>query len=320
MPAPAWSAASTQAPSFTAAAAPAIVAAAPFQPEAATLQAPEEAFVVDAGQDGTDEEQEGTAPPDAAPPAPEFDLASFSVDDIEVIEVSADEDRAGVVADSPARPAVEHIDAAVDAVGAAGAVPAAPAAEQQLALPLDAEPGVDIRSDPVDTPSFVRKAEQAARWRSPRVRAALAAGCLLAAMGLAGQWMLTQRDLVAARSPGLKPALEAACAALGCEVRPPRSLEGLRVESSGVVRADKADHYRVSVALRNLRPHDVALPAFELALTDTQGQLIARRVLRASDLGARSAAVAAGAELPLQCTIQVASGTVAGYTIEIFYP
>lgn len=191
--------------------------------------------------------------------------------------------------------------------------------EQQLALPLDAEPVGDLRA-PQETPSFVRKAEQAARWRSPKVRAALALGCLLAATGLVGQWLLAQRDLVAARSPALKPALAAACAALGCEVRPPRSLEGLRVESSGVVRADKADHYRVSVALRNLRAHEVALPAFELALTDTQGQLIARRVLRATELGARTTSLAAGAELPLQCTIQVASGTVAGYTIELFYP
>jgi len=266
--------------------------------------------VVDARGDGQAGEEEGPPPVAVAPAAQEIDLASFPPGDVEVIEVSSDDERAGALAASPPRPAAD----------AARADASETAAEDQLALPLEAEPAVDIRTEPVETPSFVREAEQAARWRSPRVRAALALGCLLAAAGLAGQWMLAQRDLVAARSPALKPALEAACAALGCDVQPPRSLEGLRVESSGVVRADKADHYRVSVALRNLRPHEVALPAFELALTDTQGQLIARRVLRASDLGARSPAVAAGAELPLQCTIQVTSGTVAGYTIEFFYP
>lgn len=187
------------------------------------------------------------------------------------------------------------------------------AADADLATP-------DLTVDPHDMPSFVRQAERAARWRSPKVRAALAVGCFVGAAGLAGQWLVAQRDLTAARSPALKPLLEAACATLGCEVRPPRALEGLRVESSGVVRADRADHYRVNVVLRNLRGHEVAVPAFELALTDTQGQLIARRVLQAADLGARSGALAAGAELPLQCTIQVASGTVAGYTIELFYP
>lgn len=192
--------------------------------------------------------------------------------------------------------------------------------EGQLALPLEADAAADIRSDPGDTPSFVRQAEREARWRRPRVRAALALGCVAASLLLAGQWMVAQRDLVAARSPGLKPMLAAACSVLGCEVRAPHALDALRVESSGVVRVEKGDLYRLSVALRNLRTHEVALPAFELALTDTQGQLIARRVLRASELGAPVGSLAAGAELTLQCTIQVAAGTVAGYTIELFYP
>lgn len=193
-------------------------------------------------------------------------------------------------------------------------------AEPQLSLPLEADLTADIRSDPVDMPSFVRQADREARWRRPRVRAALALASVIAALLLAGQWMVAQRDLVAARSPGLKPMLVAACGLLGCEVHAPRALDALRVESSGVVRVDKSDLYRLNVALRNLRTHEVALPAFELALTDTQGQLIARRVLRASELGARVGALAAGSELTLQCTIQVASGTVAGYTIELFYP
>lgn len=183
-----------------------------------------------------------------------------------------------------------------------------------------AEPDTALHADPGDMPSFVRQAEREARWRRPQVRAALALGCVAAGLLLGAQWMLAQRDLVAARSPGLKPMLAAACGVLGCEVRAPHALEALRVESSGVVRVERSDLYRLSVALRNLRTHEVALPAFELALTDTQGQLIARRVLRAGELGARVGSLAAGAELTLQCTIQVAAGTVAGYTIELFYP
>jgi hypothetical protein len=170
-------------------------------------------------------------------------------------------------------------------------------------------------------PSFVRAAERAARWRRPGVRAALALACLAAGAALVGQWTLAQRDLVAARSPALEPLLASACAALGCELHAPRVLDALRVESSGVVRADnKGDLYKLTVTLRNLRGHKVALPAFELALTDTQGQLIARRVLRAGEIGARVEALGANAELMLQATVQVTSGTVAGYTIELFYP
>jgi hypothetical protein len=199
-------------------------------------------------------------------------------------------------------------------------LPPAAAAGPQLDLTLDSVAPSDIRTEPGDTPSFVRDAERAARWRQPRVRAALAAACVLATVGLAGQWAIAQRDLVAARWAAAKPLLDSACSTLGCEVRPPRALEGLRVESSGLARVEKGDLYRLSVALRNLRRHEVALPAIELALTDTQGQLIARRVLRAAELGARADHLAAGAELMLQATLQVGAAPVAGYTIELFYP
>ncbi len=191
-----------------------------------------------------------------------------------------------------------------------------------LDLPPEVRPSdsEDVLIEPGDMPSFVREADRAARWRRPGVRAALAVACVAACLALVGQWVIAQRDVVAARSTTLKPMLEAACAALGCEVLPPRALEALRVESSGLVRVDKSDLYRLTVALRNLRSHEVALPAIELALTDTQGQLIARRVLRAREVGARVDALATGAELTLQGTLQVSSGMVAGYTIELFYP
>jgi hypothetical protein len=196
----------------------------------------------------------------------------------------------------------------------------------QVDLPLDAGPPAaaheDIRTDPADMPSFVRAADRAARWRRPGVRAALALACLLATGTLLGQWAVAQRDLLAARSPAFKPVLAAACAALGCEVRAPRVIEALRVEASGLVRAggNRGDLYKLTVSLRNLRAHEVALPAFELALTDVRGQLIARRVLRAAEVGARAEALGGNAELMLQATVEVTSGVVAGYTIELFYP
>ena len=98
------------------------------------------------------------------------------------------------------------------------------------------------------------------------------------------------------------------------------AIEALRVESSGVVRIEKGNLYRLTVALRNLERHEVALPAFELSLTDTRGQLIARRVVRAAEFGVRAESIGSSAELMLQATIQVGTGTVAGYTIELFYP
>jgi hypothetical protein len=278
---------------------------------------PEEAFVVEADGARTAGAEIVTAALDFEPPESRATAETPTGPDVVALE---DEGAA-----SERMAPFPRTDSAEDGPLVLLAPPASPLeADSKTEAEAEGEAAVEIateiRTDPADTPSFVRQAEREARWRQPRVRAALALGCFAATLLLGAQWMLAQRDLVAARSPALKPALAAACGAFGCEVQAPHALEALRVESSGVVRVEKSDLYRLSVSLRNLRTHEVALPAFELALTDTQGQLIARRVLRAGELGARVGSLAAGAELALQCTIQVAAGTVAGYTIELFYP
>lgn len=183
-----------------------------------------------------------------------------------------------------------------------------------------AAPSPARRTRPGELPSFVRRAQRAERWRHPGVRGALALGVLVTAAALAAQWLYVYRDHAAARWPGLKPLLSQACAAIGCRIQPVRAIDALAVDSSGLVRVENSELYRLGVTLRNQRDHEVALPAIDLALTDTRGQLIARRVLRASELGAAGPTVAAQGELALQATIRIASTPVAGYTIELFYP
>jgi Protein of unknown function (DUF3426) len=173
-------------------------------------------------------------------------------------------------------------------------------------------------------PSFVANAERAERWRRPWVRALLALVLLAGLGGLAGQVAIEYRDLVAARWPALRPLLAAACEPLGCNVGPARVIENLAVESSGLVRVERSALYRLQVGLRNKSEIDVALPALDLTLTDTQGRLVARKVLRLPELGVTQATLAAGRELPIAATLQAqgeAAGTViAGYTIDLFYP
>lgn len=173
-------------------------------------------------------------------------------------------------------------------------------------------------------PSFVRRAERAARWRRPRVRALLGLVLLLSAAGLAAQVALEYRDLVAARWPALRPALVMACEPLACTVGPPRVIENLAVESSGLVRVERSALYRLQVALRNRSAIDVAVPALDLTLTDTQGRLVSRKVLRLAELGVTQATIGAGRDLAIAATLQAqgeAAGVViAGYTIDLFYP
>lgn len=170
-------------------------------------------------------------------------------------------------------------------------------------------------------PSFLRQAERAARWRRPRVRVALAALGSVALVALLGQVVFEYRDLAAARFPGIRPALVSACSALGCQIEAARAINGLAVESSGLVRVERSSIYRLQVALRNRAGIEVALPALDLSFTDSQGRLIARKVLRPSELGATQDTLAAGRELALQTTLQSgATEPIAGYTIELFYP
>ena len=112
---------------------------------------------------------------------------------------------------------------------------------------------------------------------------------LLGVLGLAGQVAYDYRDLAAARFPQARPALEQACALLGCRVEAARAIDALAVESSGLVRVERSSVYKLSVALRNRAGIEVALPALDLALTDTQGRLIARKVLLAGRPGRAAA-------------------------------
>jgi predicted Zn finger-like uncharacterized protein len=203
------------------------------------------------------------------------------------------------------------------------AAPAAPIAEPLVDAPEPeslAPALADPRAEADDRPSFVRSADRAQRWRQPRVRAALAGLALLGVVGLVGQGAHTWRDALAARLPGTRPALEAACSALGCRVEAVRAIEKLALESSGLVRVEKSSIYKLQVTLRNRSDIPLAFPAFDLSLSDGAGKPVARRVLRAADLGVNMATLAAGRELALQATLQAATEPVAGYTIELFYP
>jgi predicted Zn finger-like uncharacterized protein len=184
---------------------------------------------------------------------------------------------------------------------------------------LSPEPATEARPA-TQTPSFLHRAEQAQRWQRSRARGALAGASVLGLLLLGGQVLYAYRDVAAARFAPLRPPLEAACQALGCSVGAAHGIESLSVESSGLVRVEKSNVYRLSVAVRNRAGIDLAVPALDLTLTDAQGRLVARRVLNASELGSPGALIRAGSDQPFQATLQAATEPITGYTIDLFYP
>ena len=62
-------------------------------------------------------------------------------------------------------------------------------------------------------------------------------------------------------------------------------------------------------------------PALDLTLTDSRGDIVARKVLSGRDFGADTPVqVAPGSELALQAVLDAGERRVTGYSIEIFYP
>lgn len=174
---------------------------------------------------------------------------------------------------------------------------------------------------PEPSAGFLRRAERAARWQRPGVRLALGLAALALLALLGAQGALLQRDWLAARWPAARPALTALCEVAGCRIEPLRSITQLAVESSGLTRVEGGNAlYRLQVVLRNTAELPLALPAIELSLTDAQGQLVTRRVVRAQEMGAREPTLGPGQELPLATLLAGGERRLAGYSIDLFYP
>ena len=186
-------------------------------------------------------------------------------------------------------------------------------------VPDEALVVTDLPAEPA--PSFLREEARAAQWQRPRVRRALAVLAMLLAVILGMQVAVQQRDELAARWPEAAPLLQSACSLLGCEIDAPRVLEALAVESSGLTRVDGAPLYRLQVALRNRATTPVLAPAFDLTLTDLRGDVVARRVLTASDFGSQAPRrLAPGEDWSALAVLDLGDTRVAGYTVELFYP
>ncbi len=176
-----------------------------------------------------------------------------------------------------------------------------------------------LESSSPHAPDFLRRADRKARWRSRPMRLALgvllALGLLTLALQAAHHW----RDELAATQPALRPLLAAWCGLAGCTLQPPRQVDAVTVESTTLTRAIGREGYVLVVTLQSRARHAVAMPWLELALTDGNGRLLARKALAPRDFGA-PAVLEPGRETTLQLALDAGAARVSGYTVEIFHP
>lgn len=178
------------------------------------------------------------------------------------------------------------------------------------------------RAPDPDEPEFVRQGrvqEQTGKTR----RVLMLAGSVVLALALLVQGMTTFRNVLAARYPGLKPALAVTCAVFGCRVELPAQIDTLSIET-GELQTQGPDTFVFTTLLRNQGALAQAWPHIELALTDALEKPLVRRVFTPAQYLQGAGPVAKGfaprSEQAIKLHFESSQLKASGYRIAIFYP
>jgi len=115
------------------------------------------------------------------------------------------------------------------------------------------------------------------------------------------------------------------CESLGCIMGLPKLSNYLHIEASDLKAVDPShpNEIQLSLSVRNRAPLELAYPAFELTLTNSMGQPVARRVFLPAEYlppAAQEPGLPAGTELPIQLYLDTGALRAAGYRLYLFYP
>lgn len=244
-------------------------------------------------------------PQPAAPPAPASDIPPAALPL-----------RASAVDDAPPSPAAPPLRSA-----RAKSVEARTRRSRLTPTKIE-PPRLRVPHDDVDEPEFVKRSRRQERSGKTR-RMLLGAGSALLALVLLAQAVTTWRNVLAARSPALKPALEAACALLGCRVALPAQVDNLAIETGELATLGPGT-YSLHTLLRNQGSLVQAWPSIELELTDDDNKPVLRRVFTPAEYLPRGTAVDAGfaarTEQPVRLHFALGDVTPSDYHLFVFYP
>jgi len=170
-------------------------------------------------------------------------------------------------------------------------------------------------------PEFVKQAQRKAWWSQPAVRFAMGMLVIFLPITLLLQVAIHERNTLAAWKPEWRPVLETLCVALRCELAPRKHIASVVLTGSSFAHEARPNHYRLDISIQNQSSLAVATPAVELTLTDAQDQVLVRKVLDLSEIGA-PAELAARSEWngTLPVMTQGLNLPVSGYRVMAFYP
>ena len=146
-----------------------------------------------------------------------------------------------------------------------------------------------------------------------------AAGFLI--FTLCWQFILLQRDRMAAEEPALKSTLSAMCVPFFCEVNWPRHSDYVKIENTSF-NEKTGDGFVMQLRIKNTQLYPVGTPNLELTLTDLQDQAVIRRVFTPKEMGV-SDHLGPLRDAKVQLNFNLApefKARISGFRAIIFYP
>ncbi len=204
-------------------------------------------------------------------------------------------------------------------------VPAAPPLlSPEPALPATQDTGKDpARDEDTDEDDSTEPDDEVAP-PSALNQALWVAGATLLSLALLAQGVLVFRNEIALSSPPTRPALEALCDSLGCELPLPREAAEIAIESSDIQPdAGREAFFTLHATLRNRAEFQQAWPHLEVTLTDARDKALVRRVLEPAQwlpADAPRDAFPARREIAARVAFEAPGVAAAGYRVYAFYP
>ncbi|ELX10793.1 zinc finger/thioredoxin domain containing protein [Janthinobacterium sp. HH01] len=189
-----------------------------------------------------------------------------------------------------------------------------------LAAPADTD--ADSADTAAEEPGFIKRERRRQKF-GKAATIAMSLGSLLLLATLAAQGLTTFRNQIAAALPPLKPALTAACNALGCKIELPAQIDDLSIEQ-GELQTLSDTSFSFTTQLRNQSATAQAWPHIELVLDDANDKAVLRRVFTPREyLGADVAldkGFAPHTEQSVKLYFELSQLKASGYHIAVFYP
>ncbi|HEU0199245.1 MAG TPA: DUF3426 domain-containing protein [Burkholderiaceae bacterium] len=184
-------------------------------------------------------------------------------------------------------------------------------------------PTAPLEEDAEVEPAFLQRARKSYQGFS----IVFGGGSALLAVLLLLQLAVLFRTELVTRWPGLRPPLLSLCQVAGCTLGWPTRAELLAVVGTELQAIPGTDVLELTAIVRNRASFNLALPAVEVTLTDTQNRALARKVFAPVDYLASSGepsnriddGLAAGADYTIKITFEARGIAAAGFVVYPFY-